>query len=1408
LRFDPPLHHALAQLSQGGPEITVTFSEFLAAHTFASEVSRAGVRCAVQLPPDETPLSAGDVTEPGLEELRRLARQRYDEARIPESVHVARRAVAASARLHGEGSTDHVPSLLELAYLARYACCFDEAEALYATILSLAERTVGSDHPLNAAGLAGLATLYRETARLDEAEPLFRRSLAIIATAEGEDHPNYGTILNDLGGLYREMGRPADAESTYARAVAVRRKAFGANHPAYAQSVINLAHLLASLGQRDRAAAAYREGLAVMRQAYGDTPRVRGIQADLDRLQLSPTGLPDEPRDPPPAPPPSDEHFSDRETFADVAALRAVAQAEGDDELLEAADEVYLFGVQAGCSGAEYAGRLNVLGEFARRHGRLDAAERLLRRCETLLRNQPGWELVLATTRANLALVCQTQDRLAEAEELYRQCVPVLTTALSRPHPLRASLLTNQAQFLCRQGRVSEAVALFEEGTQERIAVYGPDHASVATSLEAFVGLLMARDAAAAALPLSRRLVDHRRRAGGRDLPYAQALLVAAAVLDRLEDYAAAEPMYAESCALLKDLAPEEEAYRDALSAMGRCRESLERYPEAERAYQAALDIVAARQGETHLDVASLLTRIAQVRHLRGDYAAALPLLERAAHLYAVNDQYYNTDHVDVILLLSAVRLKFGEFQAAERLAEQARHMAKALHGENHSLHARALVALAEALRAGLFDGYGPQPSGPILARIEPLYRQAIAILTDAGEEGGVAMCHNNLALIHAHWGDPRTAMDHASAAIDICRRRPPDRTLPNHQRALANFLNVAAGIQQLLGDLKECEALAREALALRERVLGRDHPDLGATVDLLADVCYATGREAEGLEFLRRSVALADDVLSQVVSVGSERQILDCLDNLHKITGNFLSTVALRHRSSPQVRREALELVLRRKGLAAAALLARGTAEELAALRGQIARKALDRPAAPPKAHAGLLDVYETRRQRLERRQAAQASDAVPGPVSAGAVAGALPADAVLVEFVRCAFHDRPPGLRPTVVGDRYLAFVLAAGRPDEVHLADLGPADRLDRLIGAFRDAAAVLPGARVASLEEAGSALRAVVFDPLLPLLAERTRLLLATDGELSLIPFEALSLPCGRPLIDGYQLSYLGSGRDALRFGTAAGRQPGAPLVVADPAFNLTAAAAPAGPAAEEASRQSRDLDRETRFGPLKHTREEAEKIGAMLRVTPWLRADALEGRLKRVCSPRVLHLATHGFFLRNQASDAEGELTSPEDLPRRLARMENPLLRSGLALAGANVWLSGGALPPEAEDGLLTAEDVTGMDLAGTGLVVLSACNSGLGDVHVGEGVFGLRRAFGLAGARRLVTSLWKVPDEQTRVLMVDFYSRVLDGEGVPEALRGAQLALRRNHPDPHFWAAFICIGDPAPLPATPGSGVG
>jgi CHAT domain-containing protein len=202
--------------------------------------------------------------------------------------------------------------------------------------------------------------------------------------------------------------------------------------------------------------------------------------------------------------------------------------------------------------------------------------------------------------------------------------------------------------------------------------------------------------------------------------------------------------------------------------------------------------------------------------------------------------------------------------------------------------------------------------------------------------------------------------------------------------------------------------------------------------------------------------------------------------------------------------------------------------------------------------------------------------------------------------------------------------------------------------------------------------------------------------------------------------------------------------------------------------------------------------------------------ALEEVLDQKRAPRILHLATHGFFLSDMdytdlvddtmARGVMGikELSRPTG---KKFRIENPLLRSGIALAGANTALTKSGFDKTV--GIVTAEKILGLRLRGTDLVVLSACDTGLGEVQSGEGVFGLRRAFTQAGARSLVMSMWSVPDKETKELMVAFYINIIKrGMDRCQALRQAALnemqivKERYGSANPAYWGALSLWDNP------------
>jgi CHAT domain-containing protein/tetratricopeptide (TPR) repeat protein len=901
-------------------------------------------------------------------------------------------------------------------------------------------------------------------------------------------------------------------------------------------------------------------------------------------------------------------------------------------------------------------------------------------------------------------------------------------------------------------------------------------------------------------------------------------------------EFLEAEPLYREALEIHRLDQGDEALIALILNSLGSLYVLLGDPLRAVECYDEALEIRRRVLPAEDPQIGDTLTGLARAHGELGDYAAADLLLREALTIQRVSLPAGHPAIADTLNGLGLVMGQLGDLPSAKSLLLEALDITEHALGRNHPGVAGILANLA-VLHGHL--GMAEQ-SYSDLEEAERLLREALTI--QAGTLGirnpyiAGTMANLGAACRELSFGPTGfRAQYHQEAerlnreALDIRRS-----TLGEDHPTVAQTLNNLAVHRHDVGDRRGAEGLLREALELRRRTLGEVHPRVGLTLVNLAGA-VAAERPGEALSLLMEAAAIQDQLIGQVFAVGSERHRMAHLEQLQAALAILLSLVLRFLSQDREAVGAALDLVLRRKAIAAEALAAQRDAvlggryphlasvlRELTDLRMRIAQKALAGPGPEGlEEHRGTLRRWEERRESLE----ADLARAIPEmrleerlrQADRNAVAAALPPASVLVEFLRFdRFDFTAVAARGEAVWDapRYVAFILSAGDAAGVRLVDLADAAPIDELIARYR-ATVAGEGAERGGGEggtetafqrtdepEAGMVLRAAVFDPLVRHLGERTRLFLAPDGDLSRLPFEVLPSDRGDRLIADYEFSYLSTGRDVLRFDTFVGGSA-EPLVAAAPDFDLggTASSPPPG-------RRSTDLAAaRIHFDPLVGTESEGERIGRRLGISPWLRDSVREAPLKASRAPRILHLATHGFFLPDQSpSPTFGPgLESQEFGPFLGAGVENPLLRSGLALAGANTFLAGGSLPPDAEDGILTAEDVSGLDLLGTELVVLSACETGLGEIRLGEGVFGLRRAFVLAGARTLVMSLWKVPDEPSADLMNLFYWNLAKGMGRAEALREAQLKLAAIYPPPWFWGAFVCQGDPGPLASRAGT---
>jgi CHAT domain-containing protein/tetratricopeptide (TPR) repeat protein len=797
------------------------------------------------------------------------------------------------------------------------------------------------------------------------------------------------------------------------------------------------------------------------------------------------------------------------------------------------------------------------------------------------------------------------------------------------------------------------------------------------------------------------------------------------------------------------------------LSDMAELRWGLEEYAAERPLVERALAIRQKLLGEEDPDVASSLYQMAEVRRATGDYAGAMRYHRRVIAIWEKTRGPEDPGVATSLHYLGVVSLRTGDRAQAKACLDRALAIRERRLGPNDGLVATTLTALAElSLQAG--DAAAAEP---LLARAQSIWEQAFG-----PGHPFVARTLTSRAALQAQAGHVAEARQLLERALAIRTRTfGADHYLVARSMVdIANLMASTGGSEGGGADGGGAEALYLRALAIQRRNLGPVHPEVAETLAALARLRWRLGRIEPALEDTLQAEALARDYFRR-----SARDLSD---------GEALQYEA--------IRLSGLDVAL--------SILASGR-------RGKVVSDADVRRIAEEviRSRAIVLD---------ERARARRAPAQETSPPGLREVLDALPATSALLSYVK--YRDLGAGGGEPEAA--YLALVFRPGS-DMPAAIPLGAAAAIEDAISGWRgqvsaDPRSQPPGAGEQKYHDAGRRLREAIWDPLQPALEGMRQVLVVPDGAINLVALATLPTAPGRYLAEtGPLIHYLSAERDLVLDRVAQTAGAGV-LVVGDPDFDAgsphglpsgAARGAASGLAADAARHAAEDAAplcsefAELSFDPLPGARAEAEEVEslwaprtAVLRLTG---AQADEATFKeRAPGRRILHLATHAFVL----SDRCGSTRTVPDLSAETAFIgDRPLLRSGLALAGAN------RRGDTSDDGILTAEEIAGLDLSGVEWAVLSGCDTGAGRIQMGEGVVGLRRAFEVAGARTLIMSLWAVDDGAARVWMRNLYEQRLAGRSTAEAVRGAGLRIlndqraRGRTTHPYYWGGFVAAGD-------------
>ncbi len=1034
-------------------------------------------------------------------------------------------------------------------------------------------------------------------------------------------------------------------------------------------------------------------------------------------------------------------------------------------------------------------------------------------------------------------LGCLYVDRVdyAHAWPLFEQALNIRKELLGDDALDTAESFNNLA-FLCQQkGDYSQAQSLFEHALAIRKNVLGENHRDTATTIENLASVYQNEGDDAKSQILFERALEVRRKVLGSDhRETAQSLNSLGNICRIRGDFMRAESLFAESLAIRKVVLGEKDPdTAQSFDNLGCILMELGDYARALPMLQRALAIRKETLGENHPATALSLKSLGSLNAAEGDEIHAKSYFEEA---YEIQKRVFGEDHpetADTVDNLGVLAAAQGDYVRAGSLFSDVLKTRKKYFGEAQGITAESLNNLAYIYQRQ--DDY---------VRAEPLYEQALTINKTRHGSSHPATALNllNLGCLYEDQREYSRALPLVEQSWEIYKT-----AFGEVHPCTIGAMRKLGSLYRELGDYDQAEPLLEKALSISKSTLGENHPLTAASRRSLADLYLARDNYNRAEPLYSTAVLTVLKHLDSAAGALPERQQLLSNQKARSYLDDYLNCVLRVEHDDHSAHEDpaAYITVLKWKGT----VIARQRTARIASdspelsqlfnkLRSAVCRWATLAEATPKADGAEIwrkqLNDLALQKERLEAelslkstgyRQAAKT-------VTPDDLLSKLPADSVLVDYLEIApSKGNVPKNNECERPHFLLAFVVRPGRP--IKLFDLGEVAPITVAIDRWRQDFGLSYDSQAA-----GKSLRDKIWQPLEASVGDAKLVLISPDGALGRFPFAALpGRSSGSYLIEDYRLALIPVPQLLPQLISEANRRKTVKdlLLVGGIDYDRSASStasvltkATVGPKRPWQRAHApngqwpflRGSDSEVAF--IKDLYQRATHATGD-RIDELRGSDATKANFSALapeCS--ILHISTHGFFATPEkksalaVSQARSETANLFGERFETVRGFSPGLLSGLVLAGAN---SPAKIPDDpiqlnevTDDGLLSADEISFLPLGGAQLVVLSACETGLGEVAGGEGLIGIQRAFQVAGARTTIATLWKIDDQATRRIMEEFYRNYVEKNETPlDALRDAQLWALKNPSElrglaeikdsdtsrtpPYYWAAFQLSGD-------------